>query len=147
VRTAATWLDGKPPESFDFTELRGFDGIREAKVKVAGKDISIGIAHGLGNARKLLEDIRDGKADYQAIEIMACPGGCIGGAGQPYHQHDVEILRKRADAIYQEDGKKTIRAAHDNPEIKQLYDEFLGERYGEKAHELLHTKFTKREKI
>ena len=147
VRTVAAWLDGKPPADLNFTQLRGLDGIREAEVTVGGKKISIGIAHGLGNARKLLEDIRDGKANYHAIEIMACPGGCVGGGGQPYHANDLDVLRERAKAIYKEDEGKSLRMAHENVELKQLYDEFLGEKYGKKAHELLHTKFTKREQI
>ena len=147
VRTVATWLDGKPPADVNFTQLRGLEGIREAEVTVGGKKVKIGIAHGLGNARKLLEDIRDGKVDYQAIEIMACPSGCVGGGGQPYHHNNMEILRERAKALYKEDVGKERRMAHENVELQKLYDEFLGEKYGEKAHKLLHTKFTKREQM
>ena len=150
VRTVATWLDGKPPANINFTQLRGLEGIREAEVTVGGKNVKIGIAHGLGNARKLLEDIRDGKASYHAIEIMACPYGCVGGGGQPYHEHhenSMEVLKSRVKAIYKEDEGKALRMSHENKELQQLYDEFLGEKYGEKAHELLHTKFTKREQI
>jgi len=147
VRTVATWLDGKPPANVSFTQLRGLDGIREAEVTVGGKKVSIAIAHGLGNARKLLEDIRDGKANYHAIEIMACPSGCVGGGGQPYHGNNMDVLRERAKAIYREDEGKARRIADENEELKQLYAEFLGEKYGKKAHELLHTTFTKREQI
>jgi len=147
VRTVSAWLDGKPPENLSFTQLRGLDGIREAEVTVGGKKVSIAMAHGLGNARKLLEDIRDGKAHYHAIEIMACPSGCVGGGGQPYHGNNMDVLRDRAKALYREDEGKTRRMSHENKEIQQLYDEFLGEKYGEKAHELLHTTFTKREQI
>jgi NADH-quinone oxidoreductase subunit G len=147
VRSVSAWLDGKAPEKLEFTQLRGLEGIREAKVTVGGKEVSIAIAHGLGNARKLLEDIRDGRASYHAIEIMACPSGCVGGGGQPFHHNNIEVLRKRAEAIYREDEGKPVRMSHENAELKQLYDEFLGERYGEKAHELLHTKFHKRDKL
>jgi iron-only hydrogenase group A len=147
VRTVAAWKDGKPPENVNFTQLRGMDGIREAKVTVGGKEVSIGIAHGLGNARKLLEDIRDGKVNYDAIEIMACPSGCVGGGGQPYHGNDINVLRERAKALYREDEGKERRMSHENLEIKQLYDEFLGGMYSEKAHELLHTTFTKRDQL
>ena len=147
VRTVATWLDGKPPADLNFTQLRGLEGMREAEVTLGGKKLSIGIAHGLGNARKLLEDIRDGKAKYHAIEIMACPSGCVGGGGQPYHGNDMNVLKERTKALYKEDEGKSVRVAHENAELKQLYDEFLGEKYGKKAHELLHTTFKKRDQI
>ncbi|MCL1998992.1 MAG: NADH-dependent [FeFe] hydrogenase, group A6 [Turicibacter sp.] len=147
VRTAAYWLDGKMPDKIDFTELRGLEGIRQAEVSVGGKPIKIAIAHGLGNAKKLLEDVRDGKVDVHAIEIMACPLGCIGGGGQPFHNSNFSILQKRANAIYEEDKGKAIRVSCENPEIIELYKDFLGERGGHLAHELLHTTYTKREKI
>ncbi len=143
MRTAACLL-GQEPEKIEFTELRGTDGIREAVVNVNGTDLKIGIAHGLGNARKLLEAIRDGKADYHAIEIMACPGGCVGGGGQPYYGKDAGVINKRAKALYEEDRDKSNRLSHENEEIKKLYVEFLGEPGGAKAHELLHTSYTKR---
>jgi NADH-quinone oxidoreductase subunit G len=144
LRTAYEWLTNETLEKVEFNDLRGFEGIKEATVNINGTDIKIAVAHGLGNARKLLEDIRAGKAEYHAIEIMACPGGCIGGGGQPYHHGDMEILRKRMEGIYKEDESKVIRKSHENPYIKKLYEEFLGEPYGEKAHELLHTHYTKR---
>ena len=147
VRTVSTWLGGEAPPKLNFTQLRGMEGIREAEVTLGGKQVKIGIAHGLGNARKLLEDIRDGKATYHAIEIMACPSGCVGGGGQPYHGNNMDVLRERAKAIYREDDSKVCRVADDNKELQQLYSEFLGEKYGEKAHELLHTTFTKREQM
>jgi len=146
VRTLSAWKDGTPKD-VSFEQLRGFEGVREAKVTVGGQDVSIAIAHGLGNARQLLEAIRDGKANYHAIEIMACPSGCVGGGGQPYHGNNLDVLRERAKGIYKEDEGKSRRMAHENVEVKQLYDEFLGEIYGDKAHKLLHTKFTKREQI
>lgn len=145
VRTANAWLTKEDMGRIDFEELRGLQGIRVANVNIAGNDLTIAIAHGLGNARKLLEDIRDKKATYHAIEIMACPGGCVGGGGQPYHGNNLDIIKQRADAIYEEDREKPIRMSHQNPDIIKLYDEFLGEPYGEKAHHLLHTSYTKRE--
>jgi len=123
------------------------EGIKEATVKVNDLDVKIAVAHGLGNARKLLDRIRSGESTYHAIEIMACPGGCIGGGGQPYHHGDIEILKARTNAIYEEDRGKPIRKSHENPYIKQLYEEFLGEPYSEKAHDLLHTHYVKREKL
>ncbi len=147
LRTAYEWLTGTTLEKVDFEALRGMDGIKEATVRINDLDVKIAVAHGLGNARKLLEAIKRGEAHYHAIEIMACPGGCIGGGGQPYHHGDVEILKARTAALYQEDKDKAIRKSHENPYIKKLYDESLGEPYGEKAHHLLHTHYTKREKI
>jgi NADH-quinone oxidoreductase subunit G len=148
ARTAVVWLDNdNPAPDVDFRQLRGMDGIREAEVEIAGLKLSIAIANGLGNARWLMEDIRAGKANYHAIEVMACPSGCVGGGGQPYHGNNIEVLRKRASALYREDSGKTIRRSHENEQIKALYKEFLGEPYGEKAHELLHTHYQKRDML
>jgi len=141
TRTSYELFTGKDAPKITFDELRGFDGIREASVDFEGQEIKIGIAHGLGNARKLLEAIKDGKSEFHAIEIMACPGGCIGGGGQPSHHNDTSILKARQKAIYQEDKNKEIRKSHENPEIKKLYEEFLGKPMSEKAHKLLHTKY------
>lgn len=147
LRTAYEWMTGETLEKLDFEQLRGFDGIREATIDVAGTELKIGVAHGLGNARKLLEAIRDGKSKYHAIEIMACPGGCVGGGGQPLHHGDETIVQRRAAAIYQVDKNMPIRKSHENPMVKLLYSDFLGEIGGHKAHELLHTHYTKREMI
>ncbi|MCK5134438.1 MAG: [FeFe] hydrogenase, group A [Bacteroidales bacterium] len=148
TRTAYEIYTGKSLEKVDFEQLRGVDGIRSASVDFDGQEINIGIAHGLRNARKLLEEIKEGKSHYHAIEIMACPGGCIGGGGQPLHHGDASILKARTKAIYEEDRNKPIRKSHENPYIKKLYEEFLGEPLSEKAHELLHTHyFDKRKKI
>ncbi len=148
TRTAYELHTGKSLEKVDFEQLRGMEGIRSASVDFDGQEINIGIAHGLGNARKLLEEIKEGKSHYHAIEIMACPGGCIGGGGQPLHHGDASILKARAQAIYQEDRNKPIRKSHENPYIKKLYEEFLGEPMSEKAIELLHTHyFDKRRKF
>ena len=141
VRTAYEVYTKKTLAKVDFKELRGFDGIRAATIDFDGLPLRIGIAHGLGNARKLLEDVQAGRSEFHAIEIMACPGGCIGGAGQPYHHGDTSILKKRAAAIYREDEGKTLRKSHENPFIVKLYDEFLGEPCGELSHKLLHTHY------
>ena len=141
VRTAYELHTKKELPRLDFDELRGMEGIRKATIDFGGIPIHIGIAHGLGNARKLLEEIQAGKSEFHAIEIMSCPGGCIGGGGQPYHHGNAEILKKRQKAIYLEDSKKAIRKSHENPYIIKLYDEFLGKPMSEKAHHLLHTAY------
>ncbi|MDP4183693.1 MAG: NADH-dependent [FeFe] hydrogenase, group A6 [Bacteroidota bacterium] len=146
VRTAYELHTGKPLPKIDFEELRGMEGIRHATIDFNGLDLNIGIAHGLGNARKLLEDIRNGKSDFHAIEIMSCPGGCIGGGGQPYHHGDAEILKKRQEALYREDKSKPIRKSHENPYIKKIYEEFLGHPLSEISHHLLHTEYFDRSK-
>jgi NADP-reducing hydrogenase subunit HndD len=146
VRTAYELHTGKDLPKLDFEELRGFDGVRSASIDFDGLQINIGIAHGLGNARKLLEEIKSGESKYHAIEIMACPGGCIGGGGQPLHHGDSEIIKKRAQAIYQEDKNKPIRKSHQNPEIIKLYEEFLGKPLSEKSHHLLHTGYFDKKK-
>lgn len=141
TRTAYELYTGKDLEKVDFHELRGLEGIREATIDFGGFPLKIGIAHGLGNARKLLEDIKTGHSEFHAIEIMACPGGCIGGGGQPLHHGDSKILKARAKAIYAEDANKTLRKSHENPYIIKLYEEFLGKPLSEKSHHLLHTHY------
>lgn len=147
VRTAYEWLTHEELKDVDFKQLRGLEGIRSASVRINDMDLKIGIAHGLGNARKMLEGIRSGELDFHAIEIMACPGGCIGGGGQPYHHGNMDIIRKRQEAIYREDAGKTRRKSHENEMVMKLYREYLGEPYGEKAHELLHTTYTRKKMI
>ncbi len=141
VRTAYELHTGKSLEKVDFEELRGIEGIREATIDFDGLPLKIGIAHGLGNARKLLKDIRLGKSHFHAIEIMSCPGGCIGGGGQPFHHGNIDILKKRQMAIYTEDKTKTIRKSHENPHIISLYKNFLGAPMSNLAHLLLHTHY------
>ena len=141
VRTAYEIYTGKKLSRLDFTELRGMEGVRQATIDFDGFPLSIGIAHGLGNARKLLDEVKAGRSKFHAIEVMACPGGCIGGGGQPLHHGDSSILKARAKAIYEEDKNKPIRVSHENPYILQLYKEFLGEPNSEKAHHLLHTHY------
>lgn len=147
LRTAYEKVTGEVLENVEFQEVRGMSGIKETTVTLAGKELRIGVANNLGNARKVLESIRAGSCHYDAIEIMACPGGCINGGGQPYTHGDMEIVQKRMEAIYNEDRSKEIRKSHDNPYIKKLYEEFLGEPNGEKAHHLLHTHYVSREKL
>ena len=148
IRTAYEIYTGKKLDRIDFTELRGMEGVRSATIDFDGLPLNIGIAHGLGNARKLLNDVRDGKSQFHAIEVMACPGGCVGGGGQPLHHGDSEILKARAAALYTEDKNKPLRKSHENPFIIKLYEEFLGKPNSEKAHHLLHTHyFDKKEKI
>jgi len=146
VRTAYELHTGKKLPKLDFEELRGLDGIRQATIDFDGLPINIGIAHGLGNARKLLEDIQSGKSKFHAIEIMACPGGCIGGGGQPLHHGDSSIIKARQQAIYREDKGKAIRKSHENPYITEIYEKFLGKPLSEKSHHLLHTAYFDRSK-
>ncbi len=141
TRTAYEVFTGKTLDKVDFNELRGMEGVREATVDFNGTPIHIGIAHGLGNARKLLDKVREGKEFFHAIEVMACPGGCVGGAGQPYHHGDFSKVERRFRAIYEEDRDKPLRKSHENPYIQQLYKEYLGKPCGEKSHHLLHTHY------
>lgn len=141
VRTAYELFTSKPLPRIDFEELRGMEGIRQATIDFGGLPLKIGIANGLGNARKLLGDIQAGKSEFHAIEIMSCPGGCIGGGGQPYHHGNAEILKKRQMALYREDTNKAIRKSHENKHIIQLYDEYLEKPMSKKAHHLLHTAY------
>ncbi|MBQ9544338.1 MAG: iron hydrogenase small subunit, partial [Clostridia bacterium] len=155
LRTAYFALTGKEHEPVEFHEVRGFDGIKEASLDLAGTTVNIAVAHGMKNAKVLMDQIRDGKSKYQFIEIMGCPGGCIAGGGQPYVKpcflpnEDADILdtykAKRASALYSEDERQTLRCSHNNPQMKALYDEFLGKPNSHLAHELLHTSYKARE--
>jgi len=146
-RTAYEFHTGKTLEKVDFKQLRGLEGVRTASVDIDGLELKLGIAHGLGNARKLLEMVKNGEADFHAIEIMACPGGCIGGGGQPLHHGDSSILKARAAALYRADEEMKLRKSHENPEIISLYEEFLGQPMSEKAHHLLHTEYFDKKKV
>ncbi|MBN2713263.1 MAG: iron hydrogenase small subunit, partial [Planctomycetes bacterium] len=121
--------------------------IREATVNIGGLEVKAAIASGLGNARQLLEKIRKGEADYHAIEIMACPGGCINGGGQPSIHGDTSILEARRKSLYDIDTSMKIRKSHENPSIKKLYEEFLGEPGSHLAHKLLHTHYEERANV
>ena len=157
LRTAAFKLTGKELDKVELTAVRGFEGIKEAAYELGGMTVKVAVAHGMKNAKVLLDDIRAGKSEYHFIEIMGCPGGCIAGGGQPYVRpcflpnEDADILTtykaKRAAALYQEDESKALRVSHKNPQIIALYDEFLGEPNSHKAHELLHTHYTAKEKF
>ena len=150
LRTAYESLTGKELEKLDFEQVRGAEGIKKATIKIGDIDVKVAVAHGLGNAQTIMEEIKNGKADYQFVEIMACPGGCIMGGGQPIKTAKVratkDVRKLRADALYTIDEKSKIRKSHENPVIKQLYQEYLVEPGGHKAHELLHTHYVKREK-
>jgi NADH-quinone oxidoreductase subunit G/NADP-reducing hydrogenase subunit HndD len=139
LRTASELYTGKRLENVNFESVRGLQGIKRATVDLNGFALKIGIAHGLGNARTLLEEIREKRSEYHAIEIMACPGGCIGGGGQPLHHGNSDRLKARARALYAEDAGKPSRKSHENPYIIRLYEEYLGRPASEKAHHLLHT--------
>ena len=146
IRTAYDTLTGESLEKVEYEELRGLRGVKKATVQINGRDIYIGVVNGLGNTRKILEKIRSGEEKFDAIEVMACPGGCIGGGGQPYHKGDLEILKKRADGLYSIDEKKTYRKSYENPSIQKLYQEYLGKPGSERAHKLLHTSYKARPK-
>lgn len=144
LRTAYEWITGEELADVEFANVRGAEGIREATISIKDTEVKVAMASGLGNARELLEKIREGKEHYHMIEIMACPGGCIDGGGQPYIRGNTDIIKKRRVALYTEDRNKTLRKSHENPFIQELYKDFLGKPYGEKAHELLHTTYIKR---
>ncbi len=151
LRTVVEILEGKSLDKLEFDAVRGTEGIKEATLTVAGIDVKVAVVSGLGNARKLLNDIRDGKAEYHFVEIMACPGGCVTGGGQPIvdsqTRMDIDVKSLRAAALYSEDKNLPIRKSHENPDIKLLYSEFLEKPGSHKCHELLHTHYTKRPKF
>ena len=147
VRTAYETITGQELQALEFTALRGFDGIKETTVKIGDRDVRIAVANGLGNTRKLLNKVRSGEEKFDAIEVMACPGGCIGGGGQPYHHGDISVLKRRAEGIYSVDKGKKLRKSHENPQVKKLYAEYLGEVGGPLAHELLHTSYEAKPKL
>lgn len=141
LRTAYETITGKHLDDVNFTAVRGMEGIKEARIDLGGTKLNVAVTSGLGNARKILEKIQSGKSKYHAIEIMACPGGCINGGGQPYLHGDYEKLEYRMKAIYAEDRNKKLRKSHENPSIKKVYEEFLEQPGSHKAHELLHTEY------
>ncbi len=141
LRSVYEIYTGESLKNVNFEQVRGLNGVRRATINLNGFELKVGIAHGLGNARHLLEDIRNGHNEYHVIEIMACPGGCIGGGGQPLHHGNSEILYARANALYREDANKPLRKSHENPYIKTLYEEYLGKPLGEISETLLHTHY------
>lgn len=146
LRTAYEIQTGKTLDNVDFEGVRGIENLKEATVNVDGFELKVAVAHSLGTARKLMNDLRAGKSQYHAIEVMACPGGCIGGGGQPFHHGDSARIKARAKALYTEDSEKNFRKSHQNPYIISLYEEFLGKPMSEKAHHLLHTCYFNRGK-
>ncbi len=150
LRTAVETLTGETLPSVDFTEVRGMENIKEAAYDVAGTTVKVAVASGTKNAKVLLDKIKDGTADYQFIEIMGCPGGCINGGGQPIQhavvRNFVDLKARRAEALYRSDADNAKRKSHENAAIKQLYAEFLGEPGSHKAHEILHTSYVARKK-
>ncbi len=144
LRTAYALITGTELDNVNIEAVRGMDGVREATIQVGEIPVKAAVAHGLANAREVLEGIKSGRfADYAFIEIMCCPGGCIGGGGQPQPTNE-EIRKKRVDAIYAEDGAMQLRKSHESPSVKALYDEFLGKPLSRKSHELLHTHYSAR---
>jgi len=148
LRTAHYLITGENPSRMEFHMTRGLQGIKEGEITVAGKTVRIAVAHGLGNVEKLLAKAREARAagqdpPYHFVEVMACPGGCVGGGGQPYGVTD-ELRTKRAAGLYQEDQAGLWRCSHDNPYVQKLYEEYLGQPLGEKSEQLLHTTYRPR---
>jgi len=152
LRTVYELVSGETLDKVDFEQVRGLDGIKQSVIELpGGRKVKTAVVHGLGNARRLMERVQIGEADLDFIEVMACPGGCINGGGQPIVpescRHGMDIRAVRAKAIYEEDKDLPVRKSHNNPYIKQLYEEFLGEPNGHLAHELLHTTYVKRSRF
>jgi len=149
LRTASELVTGKPATKLEFNEVRAVEGLREATIEIGEYKLRVGVANGLANAMELLDKVVAGKEQFHIIEVMACPGGCVGGGGQPYPPRDMKVLDPRllalrAGALYSIDAKKRFRRSHENPALKELYQKFLGEPGGQKAHELLHTHYQAR---
>jgi iron only hydrogenase large subunit-like protein len=156
LRTAYEIVTGRevPFKNLNITPVRGMEGVKEASVKIEGcvddwkflegAELKVAIGHGLANANKIMKAIRDGKSSYHFVEIMGCPGGCIGGGGQPIPTN-MEIRSKRMKAIYSEDEHMVLRKSHENPEVVAIYREFLDQPNSHKSHELLHTHYVARE--
>ncbi len=157
LRTAYHILTGKEHELVKFEQVRGLDGIKEAAIDIDGTTVNVAVAHGMKNAKVLMDEVRAGTSKYTFIEIMGCPGGCVAGGGQPYVKpcflpnEDIDILdtykAKRSAALYSEDERQTVRQSHNNTQIQKLYADYLGEPCGHRAHELLHTSYAARERF
>lgn len=141
LRTAYNIMTGDDLEEVEFKEMKDFRGTKISKVDLAGKEVTAVVTSGLGNARRVLEKVEKGEAHYDIIEIMACPGGCVNGGGQPRHNADVNVIKQRMEGLFSEDRNKKLRRSYENPEIQKLYDEYLGHPGSEKAHALLHTHY------
>ena len=149
IRTVSYLIEKKEVDTVEFKEIRGFKGIKEAEISIQGKIHKIAVAQGLANVSKVMDEIKNGTSKYSFIEVMSCPGGCINGGGQPIIQEakasKINYKLLRANALYKADVKSTYRKSHQNPELKQIYKDFIGVANGKKAHELLHTKYTPQE--
>ena len=148
LRTAAEVIEGKPLESVDFNDVRGVEGVKLASYKLGDITLNVAVASGTGNAKKVLDAVKAGELDVQFIEIMACPGGCVNGGGQPIQSADVrmsmDLRAVRAAVLYNDDKNSDLRKSHENSAVKKLYDEYFGEPNSHKAHEILHTTYVKR---
>jgi NADH-quinone oxidoreductase subunit G/NADP-reducing hydrogenase subunit HndD len=144
IRTAHYLVTGQELADLKVQAVRGLKGVKEARVKVGDLELGVAVVSGLGNARRLLDQLRKGRSDLHFIEVMTCPGGCIAGGGQPIGTN-LESVRARMQALYAIDRDGTVRVSHKNPSIQRLYREFLGAPLGHKSHELLHTHYTRRE--
>ena len=148
LRTAAEVIEGKPLEKVDFEDVRGIDGIKFAQYKLGGMDLKVAVASSTGCAKKLLNAVKAGEVDVQFIEIMACPGGCVNGGGQPHQpasvRNTIDLRAKRAAVLYSADQNMDLRKSHENSAVKKLYEEYFGEPNSHKAHEVLHTHYIKR---
>ncbi len=149
LRTVAEIVSGKSFDNVEYAAVRGIEGIKEASIEIGGMKVRAAVANGLGNARKLLDSIKAGEAQYDFVEIMACPGGCVNGGGQPIQPSSVrswtDLRAERAKAIYQEDESLTIRKSHENPIVQEMYEKYFGEPGSHKAHKVLHTHYVQRE--
>lgn len=139
LRTAYNIMTGEDLEDVEFSEMKELKGTKISKIKLAGKELTAVATSGLGNARRVLEKVESGEANFDIIEIMACPGGCVNGGGQPRHKADVSVIQKRINGILKEDRGKSLRRSYENPEVQKLYDDYLDHPASEKAHQLLHT--------
>jgi iron only hydrogenase large subunit-like protein len=158
LRTAYEIVTGTafPFENLHVTPIAGLEGVKEASVTIErtvpewaflqGVTLKVAVAHGLGNAQKVIDRIRSGDASYHFVEVMTCPGGCIGGGGQPRMTSDA-VRQARIRAIYAEDEGRELRKSHENPEVRALYEEFLGEPLGHTSHRLLHTTYTEKARV
>lgn len=143
IRTAYNSLTGEELEKLEFEQIRGFDGVKELTINIKGMDLNFAVVNGIGNVAKILDDVENGICKYHFIEVMACPGGCINGGGQPIHQKPEKVI-KRVKALYEIDSKMIHRKSHENESVKILYKEFFGEPNSHKAHDILHTHYKSR---
>ncbi len=141
LRTAYELHTGEPLPKLDFDDVRGFEGIKETVVDIKGTKLRVAVAHGGANLVKLMEKIKSGEAEYDFVEMMACPGGCIGGGGQP-KSNRIGYLQDRMKSIYGIDTDKKLRKSHENPAIVKIYEDYLGKPLSHLSHELLHTTYT-----